>query len=110
MYDCTSLLTTTATLQDRLPELGTITIHLQHIRVSSSNIFRWKYYIYSEHQGLLYRTSRLARTSDEAMMEMYTRYRESLIEHSSRRGRAGCSCCDVDVDEEESEDEGYSEA
>lgn len=97
------------TLQNRLPELGIITVVLQHVRISHSRPVRWKCYTQSEHCGLLYRTLRMFSSPDEALLEMYVHYRQPLVEFESRRGRRRCSCCNVDLDEEESEDGGYGE-
>jgi len=52
------------------------------------------------------------RTSEEAMLDVYVRYREMLIDYGATHGRARCQWCDGNWDEEsedEDEDEGYSE-
>jgi len=66
--------------------------------------------MYSERRGVLYCTSRRYRTSDKAMIDVYVRYRELLMEYGATSGSARCQWCDGNWDEEsEDEDEGYSE-
>jgi hypothetical protein len=71
-----STLTKTVTLQERVPELGSIKIILRRVRCPLSDLVRWECLIDSQHRGLLPRFPGVFVTPDDAVLRAYTYYRE----------------------------------